>query len=84
MIIAKGTHETDGGVTTEMLFIGLSHQNIIRLLKGEPIMKDLNFASIPYTLMVAAGEDEIEIHRALRLAGIVDRDTTLNPAPVET
>ena len=79
MIIAKG--ECDDG---ELILIGLSKQNIKKMLRGQPIYRNLSFAGIPYTITIMYGEDEVEMHRVLRAEGVVGPDTQMMEAPKPT
>lgn len=76
MIIAKG--DCDAG---EILILGLSKQNIKKMLRGQPVLRDLRFANVPFTVLIMYGEDEMEMHRQLRVAGLVGPHTEMKEAP---
>lgn len=73
MIIAKGDFEKTG----EVILIGLTKANVKRLMRDQPILRDLRFAGIPYHLTIVFGQDEMDIHRKLRIAGVVTKDTEM-------
>ena len=77
MIIATGTFEKAG----EVLMLGLTKQNVKKLMRGQPISRDLRFAGVPYHLFIVFGEDEMEIHRQLRVAQLVTSETVVKESP---
>lgn len=77
MIIATGDFEKKGPV----LLLGLTKQNVKKLMRKQPILRDLRFAGVPYHLTIVYGEDEMEIHRQLRLAGLVTNETSMKEGP---
>ena len=77
MIIATGDFENKGPV----LLLGLTKPNIKKLMRGKPILRDLHFAGVPYHLTIVYGEDEMEIHRQLRVAGLVTKETDIKEGP---
>ena len=74
MIIARGKMEGD-----ELLMLGLSHQNVRRLLSGEPIHihRSSHGDGIPkgWRILICAGETEKSIESDFRKAGVVDEAT---------
>ena len=70
MILARGDHGDD-----QFLLIGLSRENIDRLVKGEPIpiTRDVHGEAIPELWKIALmfGETENQIAFKLRKAGML-------------
>lgn len=72
MLIAKG--ESEG---IETLLIGLSHENMARLLKGEPIYHKKHPALPDTLLIIMAGKTEQTIKQQLESLGVVNDMTNV-------
>lgn len=67
MLKARGTHRESG---RPLVIIGLTHDNIARMMASEPVLvdtADLGLADGPWVCIFAGAEDEAGL--ALRLAG---------------
>jgi hypothetical protein len=80
MIIGQGI---DGA--SRYLILGLSRQNVRRLIAGEPIRisKASHGTAVPegWTIAIVFGETELEIGSALRKDGVIDESTEIKVDP---
>ncbi len=81
MIIARAT----GADADEILLLGVTRENIDRLLKGFPIRitSETDGAGVPlgWKIMIVFGETERAISEALTRSGAVGPDTKLMAMP---
>lgn len=71
MILARGDHGDD-----QFLLIGLSRENVTRLIKGEPILirREVHGEAIPelWKIVLMFGETENQIATELRKQGMLE------------
>ncbi len=71
MILARGDHGDD-----QFLLMGLSRENIDRLVKGEPIVirREVHGEAIPelWKIVIMFGETENQIAAELRKSGMLE------------
>lgn len=76
MIVAKGEYDGE-----DMVMLGLSHENVTRLLNNQPIVvqRKTHGDAIPdgLTIIVVADVTEEKIAEKLKRAGLVDDMTTI-------
>ena len=80
MMIARTTTET-----AEFILLGLSRENIDRLLNGKPIRlrRETHGEGVPegWTIGIMFGETEMEMKRALEDAGVLGPETKIKVDP---
>jgi hypothetical protein len=80
MIIGRAS---DG--KTQMLLLGVSRENVNRLIKGQPILvkRETHGDGIPrgWQITIVFGETEEDIANDLRRAGMVSKDTKIYKDP---
>jgi hypothetical protein len=80
MMIARGSK--DGN---ELLLLGLSHENVARLVEGQPIhlLRITHGEGIPdgWEVIICVGKTEHDIVSTLKQAGVIDDMTNQNIDP---
>lgn len=83
MIIARG--HLDGDAATEFLMLGLSRENITRLIAGQPIVvkKATHGDGVPagWEIVILFGETELEMKQSLEKVGLIKPDTKVTVDP---
>jgi hypothetical protein len=78
MIIARASQDNGD----ELIILGLSHENIKRLIKGQPIIckRETHGDGIPkgWQISILAGETEQSIYDSFTKAGIVNSTTQIH------
>lgn len=79
MIIARAFGEGHDGKPTELLILGVSDQNVARLLEGKPIRisRETHGDGVPegWSIMILHGKTEDHLAQMLKDAGAVGPDT---------
>jgi hypothetical protein len=79
MIFARGTKDGD-----DILIIGLSHRNVVRMINGEPITikRAVHGDGVPegWQIMIFTDKDEAAMARGLKKIGLIDESTPTHPS----
>lgn len=85
MLIARGTSESDDGKKGELLILGLTNENIRRLVQGKPmkLTRETHGEGVPegWEIAILFGRTEDDLAQMLREAGAIDADTKINRDP---
>lgn len=80
MVIARGTYEKE-----EMILLGLSLENVRRLVGGEPILlrRETHGDGIPegWQISIIYGRTEADIAKQFSAAGMITKDTKIHRDP---